>query len=328
MSFKKMISNKFPDVVFVASNEMVEELFKKKYPKLVKESEPKTDGFFSRFNQKLNESSSMAVGIIGASIHKVKNKESTKDVLTHAEEISAEWIKHTNNMTVKNTKPAPVYSIEDKASIILKGMKIPTEVTYISLEDAKKLKIPKEDKVTENSFFIKHPHIQGLYIRPENFQIELAKAKENVYIQLAIAFGAKEIRLVTNSLNHSNKKVNSNIPLPQYGLLSGFGVSFNSTTNQYRSTVIAFDPTDHDPYIPSDLQEWVDQDMELQTMWDGRKDGKRQKTHTMKLHYFNETNGSVQVAASLLNILKQEFNAKITQQKFEATTVLLEIDYH
>ncbi len=36
-----MISNKFPDVIFVASNEMVEELFKKKYPKLVKESETK-----------------------------------------------------------------------------------------------------------------------------------------------------------------------------------------------------------------------------------------------------------------------------------------------
>ncbi len=177
-----MISNNFPDVIFVASNEMVEELFKKKHPKLVKESEPKTDGFFSRFNQKFSESSSMAVGIIGASIHKATNKESTKDVLTHAEEISAELMKRTNNMTVKNTKPAPIYSIEDKASIILKGMKIPTEVTYRSLEDAKNLKILKEDKVTENSFFIKHPHIQGLYIRPENFQIELAKAKENVYI--------------------------------------------------------------------------------------------------------------------------------------------------
>lgn len=63
-------------------------------------------------------------------------------------------------------------------------------------------------------------------------------------------------------------------------------------------------------------------------MWEGRKDGKQQKTHAMTLHYFNETKGGVQVAASLLNILKQEFNAKITQQKFEATTVLLEIDYH
>lgn len=323
-----MISNELSDVIFVASNEMIEELFKKRHPKLAKESESQTDGFFSRFNQKMNEHSNMAIGLIGASIHKVTNKESTKNLLTHAEEISAELVKLTNNMAVKNTKPVPIYSIEDKASIVLKGMKIPTEVTYVSLEDAKKLKIPKEDKVTENSFFIKHPHIKDLYIRPENFQIELAKAKENVYIQLAMAFGAKEIRLVTNSLNHSNKKVNSNIPLPQYGLLSGFGVSFDTTTNQYRSTERVFDPTDHDPYIPSDLQEWVDQDMELQTMWDGRKDGKRQKTHTMKLHYFNDTNGSVQVAVSLLNILKQEFNAKITQQKFEATTVLLEIDYH
>ena len=220
MSFKKMISNKFPDVIFVASNEMVEELFEKKYPKLVKESEPKIDGFFSRFNQKFDESTSLTLGLIGASIHKAKNKESTKDVLTHAEEISAELMKRNNNKKVKNTKPALVYSVEDKASIILKGMKLPTEVIYVSLEDAKKLKIPKEDKVTENSFFIKHPHIKDLYIRPENFQIELAKAKENVYIQLAIAFGAKEIRLMTNSFNSSNKKIKSNIPLPQYGTTS------------------------------------------------------------------------------------------------------------
>lgn len=323
-----MISNKFPDVIFVASNEMVEELFKKKYPKLVKESEPKIDGFFSRFNQKLNESSSMAVGLIEASIHKAKNKESTKDVLTHAEEISAELMKRTNNMTVKNTKPALVYRIEDKASIILKGMKIPTEVTYVSLEDAKKLKIPKEDKVTENSFFIKHPHIKDLYIRPENFQIELAKAKENVYIQLAIAFGAKEIRLMTNSFNSSNKKIKSNIPLPQYGLLSGFGVFFDTTTNEYRSTVRTYDKGDQPPYIPDNLKEWVDQDMELLTMWEGRKDGKQQKTHAMTLHYFNETKGGVQVAASLLNILNQEFNVKTTQEKFESISVLFEIEYH
>ncbi len=39
----------------------------------------------SRFNQKFDESISLTLGLIGASIHKAKNKESTKDVLTHAE---------------------------------------------------------------------------------------------------------------------------------------------------------------------------------------------------------------------------------------------------
>lgn len=320
-------SNNLSDVIFVASPQKIEELFKKKCPKLAKNTLTQEKGFLADWNQKVNERSIKTFGLLGAGINKlIKANKESRNLLEHADEISSQLLEYVNKQPVHSNLVE--YTNEEKANFVLKSMQVPTEVKYISLEDARKLKFSKGEKPTENSFFVKHPYISDFYIRPETYQIQLAKAKETVFTQLAMALGASKIRMLNISTQTSNKKIKTSVPLIQYGLLTNLGVTFDAVTKEYCSKELTFNQPDRLPDIPEHLREWVDQDMDLQTMYEGRKNGQQQKTHRVALQYFNETKGGVQITGSLLNILNQEFDAKIMQEKFEATTLLFEIDYH
>jgi hypothetical protein len=196
-----------------------------------------------------------------------------------------------------STKTPPM-ELQQKLAIIAEHLELPVPILYVPLDQTEHLQFDIGDSPSDGCFYISHPLLESVFIRPSAFNSVLAKEKEIAFTRLAGALGAKTIHIhnveVTQKGQLFGGKIKPHILAPQLGIQANFdkkGELIREVYKQYHKPKRA-------PYIPQQLAEWVKLDPALRQMAEDRIDLNLASSR-IKLQ-FRETNTTgTQIALTL-----------------------------
>ncbi|MCG2572430.1 hypothetical protein LVY74_02505 [Acinetobacter sp. ME22] len=184
---------------------------------------------------------------------------------------------------------------------IQKELNLSTEICCVSPSQATNIQFDIGDRATNGSFYLKHPLLENVYIRPCDYETTLAREKEAAFRRLASSLGAKSITLKDAKFFDQKGNLSTDTKLPQ-AVCSNIGISVNFETNGavIREVYSEFGTPRKDPYIPEELQSWTMIDTDLRTMAQDRLDGHLIK-HQVTLKFKDTFTGGGKIAAEIGN---------------------------
>lgn len=164
-----------------------------------------------------------------------------------------------------NEKKQPI-ELQEKLAAIAEHLKLPVPIVYIPLDQAHFLQFDIGDSPSNGSFYISHPFLEDVFIRPAEFAQTLAKEKEAAFIHLASTLGAKSIHLNSVTINQTNNmfggKIKPHILAPQLGIKASFDAKGEVIKEVYKQ----YHPPKRPPYVPKELEQWVKIDPALRQL--------------------------------------------------------------
>jgi hypothetical protein len=121
--------------------------------------------------------------------------------------------------------------------------------------------------------YIANPCLPGHYLLPALVNERLAQEKLAAFIQIASALGAKKVDLISGESFKTKSKSEGYIPLPKAAAQVGLHVDFGSSKTLDRQVVAEFGKPTKSPYMPEELQGWLDREPVLRGMVRTRLDG-------------------------------------------------------
>jgi len=107
---------------------------------------------------------------------------------------------------------------------IQKELNLSSEIYCISPTNAGSFQFDIGDKPTNGSFYLKHPLLDNVYIRPCDYEATLAREKEAAFRRLSSSLGAKTISLKDAKFLDKKGQISTNTKLPQV-VSSNIGIS-------------------------------------------------------------------------------------------------------
>ncbi|WP_171493637.1 hypothetical protein, partial [Acinetobacter soli] len=184
---------------------------------------------------------------------------------------------------------------------IQKELNLSTEIYCVSPLQASHIQFDIGDRATNGSFYIKHPLLENIYIRPCDYETTLAREKEAAFRRLASSLGAKSIILKDAKFFDQKGNLSTNAKLPQI-VCSNIGISANFEKNGavIREVYSMFGEPRKAPYVPEELKSWTLIDPDLRTMAHDRLEGHLIK-HQITLKFKDSFTGSGKIASEIAN---------------------------
>ncbi|MCH7293599.1 hypothetical protein MMP65_19390 [Acinetobacter sp. ANC 3926] len=199
-------------------------------------------------------------------------------------------------------------SIKNDEQLILKSdllkqiaseLNVNSAFSCISPEEAKELKLRIGDVVENGYFYLQHPILTDVYIRPYEYEAVLAKEKEAAFKRLASTLGAKTITL--KNAKFFDKKGNIISKLDTMSTMAiniGIDASFDEKGILLEETYAEYGIPRNKPYVPLELQEWARIDTDLRSMVQDRIEGHLLKSK-VSLHLEDEISRNANIAAKI-----------------------------
>lgn len=198
----------------------------------------------------------------------------------------------------KAFKALPVLK-EEILKQIKKELKLSTEICCIAPENAGHLQLDIGDKPTNGSFYLKHPLLDNVYIRPSDYEATLAREKEAAFRRLASSLGAKTISLKDAKSIDSKGNLKADTKLLE-AISTNVGISaqFDKSGAMIREVYSEFGLPRKQPYIPEEIKIWTMLDPDLRTMAHDRLEGHLIK-HQVSLKFKDTYSGGGKIAAEI-----------------------------
>ena len=225
------------------------------------------------------------------------------------------------------SKEASDLDLDMALTKIQHSLGIATKISYVPLDEAHSIPLSMGQMCRNNCFYISHPIKNNLFIPLQDYNKLLAKEKNNVFMELAAALGAKSIHLEDASSYNSkgNAETDFNLLKP-VAMDIGINVNFDKDGNVKKEVCSSFNKPKVKPEVPSDLQKWVDIDSDLSLMVKNRlKYGSL--SHQISLHFKDSLDGAAEVAAKITGTNKG-IGIKSSAAKSISSTWVFNVEYH
>lgn len=208
---------------------------------------------------------------------------------------------------------------------IQEELSLSSEIYCIDPAEANSIKLDIGDKPTNGSFYIKHPLLDDLYIRPCDYETTLAREKETAFRKLASSLGAKKITLKDAKFYDQKGNLSADTKLP-HAVSSNVGISaqFNKSGELIREVYSEFGNPRKEPYVPEDLKKWTEIDPDLRTMAHDRLEGHLLK-HQVTLKFKEAFTGGGRIAAE---IAKKGLDIGGSMSKNISSVWVFEVEYY
>ena len=183
--------------------------------------------------------------------------------------------KHSNDQdyaaTLLNYKVQPL-ELQQQLKIITEHLELPVPIHYIPLDQSSHLQFDIGDLPTNGSFYVSHPFLENVFIRPAEFNKVLAKEKEAAFVRLAAALGAKTIHLNSVMINQTSHFFGSKIKPSIVAQQIGIKATFDSKGEVIKDIYKQYHKPKREPYVPKELEKWVKLDPALRQLAQDRLD--------------------------------------------------------
>lgn len=214
---------------------------------------------------------------------------------------------------------------EEILKAIQKELNLSAEIHCISPLEAKNIQFDIGDSATNGSFYLKHPVLNSVYIRPCDYEATLAREKEAAFRRLASSLGAKKIVLKDAKFFEKSGELSSSITLPIM-ISSNIGININFEQNGtiIKEVYSEYGPPRSKPYIPEELKSWVEIDPDLRLMANDRMEGNLVK-HQVTLQFKDTFTGSGRIA---FQIAKKGLDSGGSVVKNVSSIWTFEVEYY
>ena len=200
--------------------------------------------------------------------------------------------------TLLSIKDKPELDLEEKLNKLSLNLNLPVSITYVPLDQAGSLELGIGGIPVDGSFYISHPILENVFIRPAEYTAVLAKEKEAAFMNLASALGAKTIRLESFYIKESGgffgSKVKPNILAQQIGINARFDSKGQLEKNIYKE----FNKPKFSPHVPDEIQQWTKIDPDLRQLAKDRLTNNLSNIN-VKLSFKEVNTGGAQIALAL-----------------------------
>ena len=162
--------------------------------------------------------------------------------------------------------------LKEKLDIIAEHLALNIPILYVPLDQTEHLEFDIGEAPTNGSFYVSHPFLENVFIRPAEFNKTLAKEKEAAFIRLAAALGAKTIHLNSVTIQQTNQffgqKAKPHLLAPQIGIKATFNEKGELVKDVYKQ----YHKPKKQPFVPNELERWVKLDPALRQLATDRMD--------------------------------------------------------
>jgi hypothetical protein len=138
--------------------------------------------------------------------------------------------------------------------------------------------------LTDGAAYIAHPVLPNYYLVPALANERLAQEKFAAFLVLTAALGAKKLEII--SAEFSNKKQSGKLNITDEAARVGIDWSKTEKGITGRHVIRSFEKPGKSPYVPKDIEGWLDEDPIFRAVAKGRLDA-RIITDEIKLHFEN-----------------------------------------
>lgn len=153
---------------------------------------------------------------------------------------------------------------------------------------------------TDGTFYVQHPVIFNAYINPADFSRTVSKEKEAAFRQLASSLGAKTLTLINANVVTNKRLFGATVSILKAAADTGIKVEVDKKGLLVKKVYSEYGHPRRAPYVPPDLQPWVDMDADLRTMVRDRIEGHLLR-NTITLEFKEGIGIGGDVAAKLAN---------------------------
>ena len=125
----------------------------------------------------------------------------------------------------------------------------------------------------DGAVYVQHPIIPDAYIDPAEFSRTVSKEKEAAFRQLASSLGAKKLTLVDAKVKTKRGLFGSKVSIGEAAAEIGIKISADMNKSFVSIVYSEYGSPRRQPWVPPDLQPWVEFDPDLRTMARDRIDG-------------------------------------------------------
>ncbi len=210
---------------------------------------------------------------------------------------------------------------------IHQSLGLAAELTYLPFNKANNLYLGMGKMPKNNCFYISDLVNENLYIPLQEYNKYLSKEKNNAFMGLAAALGAKSISLQEAQFYNSNGKLETDFSvLKPVAMDLGINVNFEKDGSIKKEVYSSFGKPRRAPMIPANLQKWVDIDSDLELMANHRlKNGL--SSHQISLQFNDSLEGAAEVAARITGTNKA-IGFKASAGKHISSTWVFKVEYH
>ena len=231
------------------------------------------------------------------------------------------------NLFANLKKSIPDIDKKTILSAIQKLLGLGANIRHVPLSKASSVPLGMGQISRNNSFYISHPIKDDLYIPLQEYNKQLGKEKNNVFMELAAALGAKSIYLEDANFYNAKGKVETDFSVLKPAAIDiGINANFEKDGSIKKEIYSSFDKPRREPMIPANLQKWVDIDTDLSLMASHRlNNGLR--SHHITLHFDDSLEGAADIAAAITGTNKG-FGFKSSTRKHISSTWVFKVEYH
>ena len=233
----------------------------------------------------------------------------------------------TKSFLRNNGNPVPTTSKKHMLDVIKKSLGLGVSLNHMTLDESRTISLGMGQLARNNCFYISHPIKHGIYIPLQDYNKLLGKEKNNVFMELAAALGAKSIYLEDASFYNAKGKVETNFSvLKPVAMDIGINANFEKDGSIKKEVYSSFDKPRRAPMVPINLQRWVDIDSDLSLMANNRLHN-RLRSHQISLHFSDSLEGAADAAAKITGTNKG-FDFKSSARKHVSSTWVFKVEYH
>ena len=200
-------------------------------------------------------------------------------------------------------------------------------VSHMLLSEASNVSLGMGEVPRNNCFYISHPIKEDIYIPLQDYNKLLAKEKNNVFMELAAALGAKSIHLEDANFYNNEGKLETDFSVfKPVAMNIGINANFEKDGSIKREVYSSFDKPRRTPMIPPHLQKWVDIDSDLRLMATHRLDNGL-RSHQINLQFNDSLAGAAEVAANIPGI-NEGVRFKTSASKHISSTWVFRVEYY
>ena len=231
------------------------------------------------------------------------------------------------NFFAKLKNSIPTVDKDNILSAIQQSLGLGVSLGHMTLDESRTISLGMGQLARNNSFYISHPIKPDIYVPLQDYNNLLAKEKNNVFMELAGALGAKSIYLEDASFYNTKGQIDTDISvLKPVAIDIGIKAKFEENGSIKKEVYSSFDKPKREPIVPPHLQKWVDIDSDLKLMATHRLDyGLR--SHQIILKFEDKLEGAADAAAKITGTNKG-FGFKSSASKHVSSTWVFKVEYH
>lgn len=230
-------------------------------------------------------------------------------------------------MFAKLKNSIPTVDKDTILSAIQQSLGLGVSLGHMTLDESRTISLGMGQLAKNNCFYISHPIKQDIYIPLQDYNKLLAKEKNNVFMELAGALGAKSIYLEDASFCNTKGKIGTDISvLKPVAIDIGIKAKFEESGNIKKEVYSSFGKPKREPIVPQHLQKWVDIDSDLALMATHRLNNGLH-SHQISLEFNDSLDGAAEIAAKITGINKG-VGLKASASKHISSTWVFKVEYH